>query len=139
MELVSGYSGVGKSSVVNERHKLLVPPRGFFASGKFDRYKRDIMAGKLDRLPDATQQTLRQLACLGNCSDASILKIVLKDSKETRSALWEAVRAGLIFEGHDASEGRPHVKRNLATPSDEESSGPKYRTSVLPSRLSLIR
>jgi predicted ATPase len=37
MELVSGYSGVGKSSVVNERHKVLVPPRGFFASGKFDR------------------------------------------------------------------------------------------------------
>ncbi|MGJ7506571.1 AAA family ATPase [Variovorax sp. GT1P44] len=40
--LVSGYSGVGKSSVVNELHKPLVPPRGFFASGKFDQYKRDI-------------------------------------------------------------------------------------------------
>jgi PAS domain S-box-containing protein len=40
--LVSGYSGVGKSSVVNELHKSLVPPRGLFASGKFDQYKRDI-------------------------------------------------------------------------------------------------
>ena len=40
--LVSGYSGVGKSSVVNELHKALVPPRGLFASGKFDQYKRDI-------------------------------------------------------------------------------------------------
>jgi PAS domain S-box-containing protein len=40
--LVSGYSGIGKSSVVNELHKVLVPPRGRFASGKFDRYKRDI-------------------------------------------------------------------------------------------------
>src|SRR6202043_1624367 len=40
--LVSGYSGIGKSSVVNELHKVLVPPRGFFASGKFDQYKRDI-------------------------------------------------------------------------------------------------
>jgi serine/threonine protein kinase len=40
--LVSGYSGVGKSSVVNELHKPLVPPRGLFASGKFDQYKRDI-------------------------------------------------------------------------------------------------
>src|SRR5271163_177325 len=39
--LVSGYSGIGKSSVVNELHKALVP-RGFFASGKFDQYKRDI-------------------------------------------------------------------------------------------------
>jgi PAS domain S-box-containing protein len=40
--LVAGYSGIGKSSVVNELHKVLVPPRGLFASGKFDQYKRDI-------------------------------------------------------------------------------------------------
>jgi len=40
--LVCGYSGVGKSSVVNELHKVLVPRRGLFASGKFDQYKRDI-------------------------------------------------------------------------------------------------
>ena len=40
--LVSGYSGIGKSSVVNELHRVLVPPRGLFASGKFDQYKRDI-------------------------------------------------------------------------------------------------
>jgi PAS domain S-box-containing protein len=40
--LVSGYSGIGKSSVVNELHKALVPRHGLFASGKFDQYKRDI-------------------------------------------------------------------------------------------------
>jgi len=40
--LVSGHSGIGKTSVVNELHKALVPPRGLFASGKFDQYKRDI-------------------------------------------------------------------------------------------------
>ena len=40
--LVSGYSGIGKSSVVNELQKPLVPPRGLFAMGKFDQYKRDI-------------------------------------------------------------------------------------------------
>jgi PAS domain S-box-containing protein len=40
--LVSGYSGIGKSSVVNELHKVLLPPRGLFAWGKFDQYKRDI-------------------------------------------------------------------------------------------------
>jgi serine/threonine protein kinase len=40
--LVSGYSGVGKSSVVNELQPMLVLPRGLFASGKFDQYKRDI-------------------------------------------------------------------------------------------------
>jgi PAS domain S-box-containing protein len=40
--LVSGYSGIGKSAVVNELHQVLVPLRGLFASGKFDQYKRDI-------------------------------------------------------------------------------------------------
>lgn len=43
-ELVTiyGFSGIGKSSVVNEMHKALVPSRGLFASGKFDQQKRDI-------------------------------------------------------------------------------------------------
>ncbi len=40
--LVSGYSGVGKSSVANELHQVLVPRRGLFAAGKFDQYKRDV-------------------------------------------------------------------------------------------------
>ncbi|ESY94367.1 AAA family ATPase [Mesorhizobium sp. LNHC209A00] len=40
--LVSGYSGAGKSSVVNELQKVLIAPRGMFAAGKFDQYKRDI-------------------------------------------------------------------------------------------------
>jgi PAS domain S-box-containing protein len=40
--LVSGYSGIGKSALVNELHKPLVPPRGLFASGKFDQYQRDV-------------------------------------------------------------------------------------------------
>jgi PAS domain S-box-containing protein len=45
--LVSGYAGIGKSSVVNELQKALVPPRGLFASGKFDQYQRDIPYGTL--------------------------------------------------------------------------------------------
>lgn len=40
--LVSGYSGVGKSAVVRELGKVLVPLGGLVASGKFDQYKRDI-------------------------------------------------------------------------------------------------
>ena len=44
MELVfvSGYSGVGKSSIVHELHELVVLRRGIFISGKFDQQKRDI-------------------------------------------------------------------------------------------------
>ena len=56
--LVSGYSGVGKSSVVNELHKVLVPPRGLFASGKFDQYKREI---PYSTLAQAFQSLIRPL------------------------------------------------------------------------------
>ena len=40
--LVSGYSGIGKSSVVNELHKEMVRARGIFISGKFEQHKREI-------------------------------------------------------------------------------------------------
>ena len=56
--LVSGYSGIGKSAVVNELHKPLVPPRGLFASGKFDQYKRDIPYATLGQ---AFQSLIRPL------------------------------------------------------------------------------
>ncbi|WGD50329.1 AAA family ATPase [Bradyrhizobium sp. CB1650] len=56
--LVSGYSGVGKSSVVNELHKALVPLSGMFASGKFDQYKRDI---PYSTLVQALQRLVRPL------------------------------------------------------------------------------
>src|SRR5262245_16157758 len=70
--LVSGYSGIGKSSVVNELHKPLVPPRGLFASGKFDQYKRDIPYATLAQ---AFQSLIRPLltkseAELGKWRDA---------------------------------------------------------------------
>ncbi len=40
--LVSGYSGIGKTSVVNEVHKPIVRQKGYFISGKFDQFQRDI-------------------------------------------------------------------------------------------------
>src|SRR5262249_52396441 len=60
--LVSGYAGIGKSSVVNELHKALVPPRGLFASGKFDQYKRDIPYATLAQ---AFQSLIRSLLSKG--------------------------------------------------------------------------
>ncbi|MDC0677609.1 AAA family ATPase [Sorangium atrum] len=40
--LVSGYSGIGKSSLVAELHGPVVRERGSFLSGKFDQLKRDV-------------------------------------------------------------------------------------------------
>ena len=56
--LVSGYSGIGKSSVVHELQKALVSPRGLYASGKFDQYKREI---PYCTLAQAFQSLIRQI------------------------------------------------------------------------------
>src|SRR5712672_1524446 len=74
--LVSGYSGVGKSSVVHELHKVLVP-RGLFASGKFDQYKRDIPYATLAQV---FQSLIRPLL---NMSEAEL--------RSWRDALREAL------------------------------------------------
>jgi serine/threonine protein kinase len=77
--LVSGYSGIGKSSVVHELHKVLVPPRGLFAAGKFDQYQRDI--------PYAT---------LAQAFQALVRQILVKSDAEVgqwRSVLAEAIGA----------------------------------------------
>jgi predicted ATPase len=55
-----------KSWVVDELHKVLVPPRGLFASGKFDQYERDI---PYSTLVQAFQSLVRPL--LGK-SDAEL-------------------------------------------------------------------
>ena len=39
---VSGYAGIGKSSVVQELHKPVLRRRGFFLSGKFNQLQRDV-------------------------------------------------------------------------------------------------
>ena len=70
--LVCGYSGIGKSALVHELHKALVPSRGLFAAGKFDQYKRDIPYATLAQ---AFQRLVRGLlakseASLGPWRDA---------------------------------------------------------------------
>jgi predicted ATPase/signal transduction histidine kinase/CheY-like chemotaxis protein len=42
MMLVTGYSGIGKSSLVQEIYKPITEKRGYFISGKFDQFQRDI-------------------------------------------------------------------------------------------------
>ena len=42
MMLVAGYSGVGKSALVHEVHKPITAKRGYFISGKYDQYQRNI-------------------------------------------------------------------------------------------------
>ncbi|MGB1026538.1 MAG: ATP-binding protein, partial [Rhodospirillaceae bacterium] len=40
--MVAGYSGVGKTVLIEEVHKPLAGRKGYYLSGKFDQYRRDI-------------------------------------------------------------------------------------------------
>ncbi|WP_449421029.1 trifunctional serine/threonine-protein kinase/ATP-binding protein/sensor histidine kinase [Phormidium nigroviride] len=42
MMLVEGFSGIGKTAVINEVHKPIVRQRGYFIKGKYDQFQRDI-------------------------------------------------------------------------------------------------
>ena len=56
--LVAGFSGIGKTAVVNEVHKPIVRQRGYFIKGKFDQFKRDI---PFSSWVQAFQNLMRQL------------------------------------------------------------------------------
>ncbi len=47
MMLVAGYSGIGKTSLIQELYKPIVRQRGYFISGKFDQVVRNIPFGAL--------------------------------------------------------------------------------------------
>ena len=63
----------------------------------------DLMVARLSRLPRATQQALKGLACLGNSAKASTLATVQGTSEEQlHSDLWEALRLELIVRSEDS-------------------------------------
>ncbi|MDY7014429.1 MAG: serine/threonine-protein kinase PknK, partial [Cyanobacteriota bacterium] len=56
--LVAGYSGIGKSALVQEIHKPITEKRGYFISGKFDQFQRNI---PYSAVVAAFQDLVRQL------------------------------------------------------------------------------
>lgn len=67
MVLISGDAGIGKSAIVYEVHKPIARQRGFFVSGKFDQFKRDVPYAPLT-------QALRELIDQLLASSPSVLE-----------------------------------------------------------------
>ncbi|MEG3986337.1 AAA family ATPase [Microcoleus sp. S28C3] len=85
MMLVAGFSGIGKTAVVNEVHKPIVRQRGYFIKGKFDQFQRnlpfsafvqafrDLMVQLLSETDAKVEQCrLEILAALGDSAGAII-------------------------------------------------------------------
>lgn len=61
--LVAGYSGIGKSSLVAEIYKPITEKRGYFISGKFDQFQRDIpYSGIISAFAGLVRQLLTESA-----------------------------------------------------------------------------
>lgn len=59
MMLVAGFSGIGKTAVINEVHKPIVKQRGYFIKGKFDQFQRNIpFSAFVSAFRDLMQQLL---------------------------------------------------------------------------------
>ncbi len=56
--LVAGFSGIGKTAVINEVQKPIVKQRGYFIKGKFDQFNRNI---PLDAFVQAFRDLMEQL------------------------------------------------------------------------------
>ena len=58
--LVSGYAGVGKSSLIRELYRPLIGRRGYFTAGKFDQVMRTPYGALLVAVRDLIQQLLTE-------------------------------------------------------------------------------
>jgi predicted ATPase len=85
MMLVAGFSGIGKTAVVNEVHKPIVRQRAYFIKGKFDQFQRNLpfsafvqafrdLMGQLLSETDAKLEEwkLEILAALGDSAQAIV-------------------------------------------------------------------
>jgi predicted ATPase/signal transduction histidine kinase len=88
MMLVAGFSGIGKTAVVNEVHKPIVRQRGYFIKGKFDQFQRNLpFSAFVQAFRDLMEQLLSEtdakveewkleiLAALGDSAQA-IIKVI---------------------------------------------------------------
>lgn len=59
--LVAGFSGIGKTAVVNEVHKPITRQHGYFIKGKFDQFNRNIpLSAFVQALRDLINQLLSE-------------------------------------------------------------------------------
>ncbi len=73
--LVAGFSGIGKTAVINEVHKPIVKQRGYFIKGKFDQFNRNIpFSAIVQAFRDLMVQLLGESAALLNNWKSKIIK-----------------------------------------------------------------
>ncbi|MEA5621564.1 AAA family ATPase [Nostoc sp. UHCC 0251] len=88
MMLVAGFSGIGKTAVVNEVHKPIVRQRGYFIKGKFDQFQRNI---PLSALVQAFRDLIEQLLTESNTQIQQWKSKILKAVGENGQVIIEVI------------------------------------------------
>ena len=88
MMLVAGFSGIGKTAVVNEVHKPIVRQRGYFIKGKFDQFNRNI---PLSAISQAFRELIEQLLSESDRSLKTWQANILEALGENGQALLEVI------------------------------------------------
>ncbi|MDI1432550.1 AAA family ATPase [Polyangium sorediatum] len=90
--LVSGYSGIGKSSLVQEILKPLAREKGYYISGKYDQHNRDTPYSAIVQAFDA------------------LIKQLLSESEERITTWRDAIRSALGSNGQVLCDVLPFLK-----------------------------
>jgi predicted ATPase/signal transduction histidine kinase len=86
--LVAGFSGIGKTAVVNEVHKPIVRQHGYFIKGKFDQFNRNI---PLSAFVQAFRDLMRQLLSESDAQLAQWKNQILAAVGENGQVLIEVI------------------------------------------------
>ena len=109
--LVSGFSGIGKSALVNEVHKPIVEKRGYFIEGKFDQFQRDI---PFSAWLNAFQQLIKQVLSEPQARLQNIITELQEILGEEAQVIIEVIPELelLIGKQHPATELSPSATEN---------------------------
>ncbi|MDB9509598.1 AAA family ATPase [Kamptonema animale CS-326] len=103
MMLVAGFSGIGKTVVVNEVHKPIVRQRGYFIKGKYDQFQRNIpFSAFVQAFRDLMDQLLSESDAQLHAWKTNILSAVGDNGQVLIEVIPELER--IIGPQHPASE-----------------------------------
>ncbi|RCJ25818.1 serine/threonine protein kinase [Nostoc sp. ATCC 43529] len=94
--LVAGFSGIGKTAVVNEVHKPIVRKQGYFIKGKFDQFNRSI---PLSAFVQAFRNLVEQILTQSDAQIAQWKDKILGELGENAQVIKEVIPALEIIIG----------------------------------------
>ena len=104
--LIGGFSGIGKTALVNEVHKPIVQHQGYFVGGKFDQFRRDL---PYSAVLQSFQELIRQ---------------ILTES-ESRLAYWKSQLAEALGDnGRVIADVLPELELLIGSPPPVPELGP---------------